>query len=115
MKRKFPKQYTARLSRKDKKKQLTALKKLKKAYSKGKYLNRPKLKSYKKKKSGWTAKFHKLHPEAKTIKQISKAVKIPEKALKEVIKKEGELIIHRVLGPIKRLHPGGKHGCMRIY
>ena len=40
-----------------------------------------------KKESGWTAKFHKLHPEAKTIKQISKAVKIPEKALKEVIKK----------------------------
>ena len=48
MESKFPKQYTARLSRKDKKKQLTALKKLKKAYSKGKYLNRPKLKSYKK-------------------------------------------------------------------
>lgn len=87
MKHTFPKQYTARLSRKDKKKQLTALKKLKKAYSKGTYLNRPKLKSYKKKESGWTSKFHKLHPDAKTIKQISKAVKIPEKALKEVIKK----------------------------
>ena len=87
MKHKFPKQYTARLSRKDKKKQLTSLKKLKKAYSKGTYLNRPKLKSYKKKESGWTAKFHKLHPEAITIKQISKAVKIPEKALREVIKK----------------------------
>lgn len=87
MKRKFPKQYTERLTRKDKKKQLTTLKKLKKAYSKGRYLNRPKLKSYKKKESGWTAKFHKLHPEAITIKQISKAVKIPEKALKEVIKK----------------------------
>lgn len=85
--KKYPKQYTARLSRKDKKKQLSALGKLKKAYSKGKYLDRPKLKSYKKKESGWTGKFHKLYPEAKTIKQISKAVKIPEKALKEVIKK----------------------------
>ena len=83
----FPKKYTAKLSRKDKKKQLSQLKRLKKAYSQGKYLNRPKLKSYKKKESGWTAKFHKLYPEAKSIKQISKAVSIPEKALKEVIKK----------------------------
>ena len=83
----FPKKYTAKLSRKDKKKQLSQLKRLKKAYSQDKYLNRPKLKSYKKKGSGWTAKFHKLYPEAKSIKQISKAVKIPEKALKEVIKK----------------------------
>ena len=83
----FPKKYTAKLSRKDKKKQLSQLKRLKKAYSQGKYLDRPKLKSYKKKESGWTAKFHKLYPEAKSIKQISKAVKIPEKALKEVIKK----------------------------
>ena len=58
----YPKQYTARLSRKDKKKQLTALGKLKKAYSKGKYLDRPTLKSYKNKESGWTAKFHKLNP-----------------------------------------------------
>tara|TARA_B100001057_G_C22712795_1_gene896491 strand:+ start:583 stop:1014 length:432 start_codon:yes stop_codon:yes gene_type:complete len=87
MKRKFPKQYTSKLSRKDKQKQLTALKKLRNAYSKGKYLDRPKLKSYKKKESGWTAKFHKLYPKAKTLKQISKAVKIPVKALKEVIKK----------------------------
>ena len=83
----FPKKYTAKLSRKDKKKQLSQLKRLKKAYSQGKYLDRPKLKSYKKKESGWTAKFHKLYPEAKSIKQISKAVSIPEKALKEVIKK----------------------------
>ena len=57
----FPKKYTAKLSRKDKKKQLSQLKRLKKAYSQGKYLDRPKLKSYKKKESGWTAKFHKLY------------------------------------------------------
>lgn len=87
IKQHFPKKYTARLSRKDKKKQLTQLRKLKRAYSKGKYLNRPKLKSYKKKESGWTTKFHKLYPEAKSIKQVAKAVKIPEKALREVIKK----------------------------
>ena len=86
-KNKYPKQYTAKLSRKDRAKQLKALGKLKKAYSKGKYLDRPKLKSYKKKESGWTAKFHKLYPEAHSIKEISKAVKIPEKALRAVIKK----------------------------
>ena len=56
-------------------------------YKKGVYVDRPKLKSYKKKESGWTAKFHKLYPNAKTMKQISKAVKIPVKALQEVIKK----------------------------
>ena len=52
----FPKKYTARLSRKDKKKQVSQLKRLKKAYSKGKYLDRPKLKSYKKKKIGVDSK-----------------------------------------------------------
>ena len=83
----FPKKYTAKLSKKDKKKQLTQLKRLKKAYSKGTYLDRPTLKSYKKKESGWTGRFHKLYPNAKSIKQISKVVKIPEKALKKVIKK----------------------------
>ena len=56
----FPKKYTAKLSKKDKKKQLTQLKRLKKAYSKGTYLDRPTLKSYKKKESGWTGRFHKL-------------------------------------------------------
>ena len=55
-KNKYPKQYTAKLSRKDREKQLKALGKLKEAYSKGKYLDRPKLKSYKKKESGWTTK-----------------------------------------------------------
>lgn len=83
----YPTQYTAKLSRKDKQTQLKALGKLQKAYSKGKYLDRPKLKSYKNKESGWTAKFHKLYPEAKSIKQVAKAVNIPEKALREVIKK----------------------------
>ena len=86
-KSKYPKKYTAKLSREDRIRQLKALGKLKKAYSKGKYNDRPKLKSYKKKESGWTAKFHKLYPETHSIKEISKVVKIPEKALKEVIKK----------------------------
>ena len=103
------------MSRKDKQTQLNRLGKLKKAYSKGKYLDRPKLKSYKNKESGWTAKFHKLYPEAKSIKQVAKAVNIPEKALREVIKKVGEPIIHRVQDPIKLHLLGEKHGCMLIY
>lgn len=85
--RKFPKQYTDKLSKQDKQIQVTNLKKLKRAYSQKKYLNRPQLKSFRSKPSSWTTKFHKLYPKAKTIKQISKAVKIPEKALRAVIKK----------------------------
>jgi hypothetical protein len=81
------KKYTAKLSRKDKKTQIKALAKLKKAYATGKYIDRPKLNSYKKKVSSWTTKFHKLYPKAKSIKQISNAVKIPEQALNDVIKK----------------------------
>jgi len=81
------KKYTAKLSRKDKKTQIKALAKLKKAYATGKYIDRPKLNSYKKKVSSWTTKFHKLYPKAKSIKQISNAVKIPEQAQNEVIRK----------------------------
>jgi hypothetical protein len=84
---KTPKKYTAKLSRKDKTKQQKYLKKSQRQYKKGKYYTRPKLKSFTNKKSNWTQKFHKLYPEAKTMKQISKAVKIPVKALNAVKKK----------------------------
>jgi len=83
----IPKKYTAKLSRKDKKKQLKALKKSKKFYKKNKYYTRPKLKSFKGKKSSWTEKFHNLYPKAKTLKQIEKATGIPKKALMAVKKK----------------------------
>ena len=83
----LPKHYYSNLSRKDKKKQLRSLKKSKKSYKKGKYISRPKLKSFKEKKSSWTQKFHKLHPEAKTLKQISDATGIPKPALSAVKKK----------------------------
>lgn len=36
------------------------------------------------KKSSYTARFHKKHPEAKTLPEISKATKIPLKTLKTV-------------------------------
>lgn len=83
----FPSQYLKNLSRKDKKKQLRSLRKLRSAYDKGIYIDRPQLRSYKNRESGWTAKFHKLYPEAKTVTEVAKAVKIPVKALREVIKK----------------------------
>ena len=85
--RKFPKKYTAKLSRKDKKKQLKQLKRSTSSYKKGKYMTRKKLKSFKEKKSNWTEKFHKLYPKAKTLKQIEKATGIPKKTLMAVKKK----------------------------
>ena len=84
---KLPKHYTAKLSRKDKKKQEREINKSKRSYKKGKYYIRPKMKSFKNKKSSWTEKFHKLYPEAKTLKQVEKVTGIPEKALSEVKKK----------------------------
>ena len=83
----IPKQYSRGLSRKDKKKQLKSLKKSQRSYKKGKYVSRPKLKSFKEKKSSWTQKFHKLHPEAKTLKQISDVTGIPKPALSAVKRK----------------------------
>ena len=83
----IPKQYSSGLSKKDKKKQLRSLKKSRKSYKKGKYVSRPKLKSFKEKKSSWTQKFHKLHPNAKTLKQISDVTGIPKPALSAVKRK----------------------------
>ena len=85
---KLPKHYTARLSRKDKKKQIRSIKRSSKAYQKGKYIGRPKLKSYKHKKSSWVTKFEKKYGEdAKTYKEIEKVTGIPSKALRMVVKK----------------------------
>jgi len=83
----LPPQYTKGLSKKDKKKQLKNLKTAKRSYKRGKYVSRPKLKSFKEKKSSWTQKFHKLHPNAKTLKQISDVTGIPKGALSAVKKK----------------------------
>ena len=48
--------YTAKLSRKDKKKQAKAINKSKRSYKKGKYYTRPKMKSFKNKKKELTKK-----------------------------------------------------------
>ena len=85
---KSPNHYTAGLSRKDKKKQQKNLKKSSKDYEKGKYTSRPKLKSFKSKKSNWTSMFEKKYgKDVKKYKQISKATGIPTPALKAVVKK----------------------------
>lgn len=90
-KTKFPSRYTAGLSAKDRKRQLRSLKKAKRNYKTKRgtkrYVARPKLKSFKSKKSGWTQKFHKLYPEAKSMRQISDQTGIPLKALMAVKKK----------------------------
>jgi len=85
---KLPKKYTARLSRKDKTKQKKSIKKSIRSYKKGEYIDRPKLKSYKSKKSSWVVKFEKKYGEnVKSYKEIEKATGIPVKALKSVVKK----------------------------
>ena len=43
---KIPKKYSNRLSRKDKKRQLRSIRKARRSYRKGIYVDRPKLKSY---------------------------------------------------------------------
>ncbi len=83
----LPPQYIRGLSKKDKQKQLKSIRKAKRSYKRGKYVPRPKLKSFKEKKSSWTQRFHKLHPNAKTLKQISDVTGIPKGALSAVKKK----------------------------
>jgi len=85
--KKIKKTYTKGLSKRDSNRQKKNIRTARKSYKKGKYVNRPKLKSYKKKESGWTAKFHKRHPNAKTIPQIARATGIPAKALNAVKRK----------------------------
>jgi len=87
MSRKIPKKYTKKLSKNDKSKQVRNIRTARRSYKRGKYVSRPKLKSFKKKESGWTAKFHKRYPEAKTVPQIARATGIPTKALNAVKRK----------------------------
>ena len=86
-KMKIPKKYLKGLSLKDKKKQLKNIKTAKKQYKNKKYIDRPKLKSYKNKSSNWTQKFKNKYGNITKIKDISKITGIPIKALKEVLKK----------------------------
>ncbi len=55
--KKIPKHYVSKLSKKDKAKQVKSIKKARKSYKKGVYVDRPKLKSFKSKRSSWVVKF----------------------------------------------------------
>ena len=57
----IPKKYSNKLSRKDKKRQLRSIRKARRSYRKGIYIDRPKLKSYRSKKSSWVTKFEKKY------------------------------------------------------
>jgi len=59
--KKIPKHYVAKLSKKDKDKQVKSIKKARKSYKKGVYVDRPKLKSFKSKRSSWVIKFEKKY------------------------------------------------------
>ena len=83
----IPKKYTKGLSYKDKKKQIKNIKTAKKSYKKKKYIDRPKLKSYKNKKSSWTKKFKDKYGKITKLHEISKKTGIPKKALMAVLKK----------------------------
>ena len=55
--KKISKKYIDKLSIKDKNKQIKSIKKARKSYKKGVYVDRPKLKSFKNKRSSWVVKF----------------------------------------------------------
>jgi len=90
--RKIPRKYTKGLSRKDKDKQKRNIRKSIRSYKikKGdkRYVSRPRLSSYKHKKSQWLVKYEKKYGKHnKSYKDISKATGIPVKALQEVVTK----------------------------
>ena len=83
----IPKKYTNKLSKKDKKKQLNNIKKSKKLYKQGVYLDRPKLSSYKNKKSQWILKFEKKYNHKITDKNFIHKNIISKKGQNLILKK----------------------------
>ena len=67
---KIPKHYLQNLSKNDKKKQIKNINKSKKSYKKGVYIDRPKLKSFKSKRSSWVLKFEKKYNKKITDKSF---------------------------------------------
>ena len=86
-KQSLPSSYTQNLSKSDKKKQIKNLKESRRAYKIGHYISRPKLKSFKGKRSSYTVKIKEKFPQAKTLEDLAKATGIPLRALKAVKKK----------------------------
>jgi len=85
--RKIPRKYTARLSRRDKSKQKKNLIKSRKMYKKGVYVDRPKLKSYPKKRSQWIVKFEKRYNRKITDKNFIHKNIISKKGQNKILSK----------------------------
>lgn len=85
--RKIPKKYTARLSRRDKSKQKKNLIGSRKLYKKGIYIDRPKLKSYPKKRSQWIVKFEKRYNHKITDKNYIDKNIISKKGQNKILSK----------------------------
>lgn len=86
-KSKIPKKYTDKLSKKDSQKQINNINRSKKLYQKGNYVDRPKLKSYKNKKSQWILKFEKKYNHKITDKSFIHKNILKRKGQLDVIKK----------------------------
>ena len=84
---KIPKKYTAKLSRRDRVKQKKNLIKSRKMYKKGVYIDRPKLKSYHKKRSAHIVKFEKKYNHKITDKDFIDKNIISTKGQNKILKK----------------------------
>jgi len=83
----IPKKYTEKLSRKDKLKQKKNLIKSRKMYKKGVYVDRPKLKSYPKKRSAHIIKFEKRYNRKITDKDFIDKHILSKKGQNQILKK----------------------------
>ena len=86
-KNKIPDKYTAKLSRRDRKKQKKNLIKSRKMYKKGVYIDRPKLKSYPKKRSEWIVKFEKRYNRKITDKNFIDKNILSKKGQNQILSK----------------------------
>jgi len=85
--KKIPKKYTERLSRRDRIKQKKNLIKSRKMYKKGVYVDRPKLKSYPKKRSKWIVKFEKRYNRKITDKNFIDKHILSKKGQNQILSK----------------------------
>jgi hypothetical protein len=83
----IPKQYTRGLSESDKKKQIKSIKESRELYKKGKFKDRPKLKSAKPRRSTHVVKFEKMYGTKISDKQFITKNLISEKGREEIIMK----------------------------
>jgi hypothetical protein len=85
--KKIPEKYTASLSRRDRSKQKKNLIKSRKMYKKGVYVDRPKLKSYPKKRSEHIIKFEKKYNRKITDKDFIDKHILSKKGQNQILKK----------------------------